>query len=112
LSEGADPNQKNDKGTTPLMSLALTKEIEAIKTLLDNKGDPEVVNNNGLNTLAASLVQKYDVPSIVELILEYGCDTNSIVVINDRELNMKELAERKNKHQSLIVLNRPEFNKE
>jgi ankyrin repeat protein len=112
LSEGADPNQKNNKGTTPLMSLALTKEIEAIKTLLDNKGDPEVVNNNGLNTLAASLVQKYDVPSIVELILEYGCDTNSIVVINDRELNMKELAERKNKHQSLIVLNRPEFNKE
>lgn len=110
IDEGADPNNKNDKGTTPLTTLALTKEIEAIQTLLDNGGDPTMKNNNGLDALAASILQKYDVPSIVELLLKNGCDANSVVEIAGEKLTIKELATNKNKHQSLIVLNKPEYN--
>ena len=111
LGAGADPNHKNDKGTTPLMALALTKEIEAINTLLQKGGDPAIKNNNGLDTLTAAIVQKYDVPSIVELILSFGCDVNDKVAINNNTMSVKDLAERKEKYQSLIIMNKDKFNK-
>ncbi|OHS93067.1 hypothetical protein TRFO_12086 [Tritrichomonas foetus] len=45
MDRGADPNQKNSKGATPLLVATTYKNIEAVKILLEHGADPNITND-------------------------------------------------------------------
>jgi ankyrin repeat protein len=104
LDSGADIDFKNEKGTTAIMSLCLTKNLDGVKNLIIAGADPLLVNNNGMSALAASILQKSDVPSIVRALLEAGANPKEILTIENKEISISELANKKEKFQSLRII--------
>lgn len=104
LEYGADINYKNDKGTTALMAACLTREVDGVKTLIEQGADVNIRNKNGMTCLTAALIQKTDVPAIVELIINAGYDLDTTHTLKGVEIRSIDLAQQKKKYQSIRIL--------
>lgn len=74
LSQGADPNIKNNLGETPLHQAAEISQAKLVKILLKYKADPNSQQNDG-NTPLHQSSYKGDV-SIVNILLQNKADPN------------------------------------
>lgn len=101
---GADVNYQNEKGSTVLIQMALTKSMEAIEVLLENGAISTIVNKNDLDALYAAIIQKYDVPTIVTILLESGANEQREVVMNGEKITPLEMAIKKKKYQTIQVI--------
>ena len=86
LQKGLNPNSTNNNGTTPLMDVATTGNVESIKVLLKYGADKTLKNKSGMTALdhaafvfnpevqellkIPTSVQKYDLPQSAEIFYE------------------------------------------
>ena len=74
LREGANINQKNERGNTALHYAAERGKIEVVKLLLDNRADPNPVDTRGNTPLHYAANNGY--PETCKLLLENGANVN------------------------------------
>ena len=74
VDHGADPNIKDSGGSTPLMSAALTGNVDVARFLLDKKVDPNATNDGGATALAMASEQGN--AEVVSLLLHSGANPN------------------------------------
>ena len=79
LQMGADPNLRDDKGTTPLLLAVTEGQVDLISILTDAKANPNIGNNAGETPLIRA-VQRRDVAMVREL-LAVGADPDQTDVI-------------------------------
>ena len=75
IEKGADVNQKNETGETPLTFVTKEGDAEAAKTLLEMGADPNLPNADGETALIISV--REDTANITKLLLEKGADVNA-----------------------------------
>ena len=74
LDHGAYPNEKDDRGMTPLMTAASKGQTNIIQALLVRGADVNAANHKGMTSLMfASMEGKVDV---VKLLVTHGANIN------------------------------------
>ncbi|WP_174286539.1 ankyrin repeat domain-containing protein [Sphingomonas bacterium] len=79
LQMGADPNLRDDKGTTPLLLAVTQGEVDLIPILTDARANPNIGNSAGETPLIRA-VQRRDV-TMVRALLSVGADPDQTDVI-------------------------------
>lgn len=92
VEKGADVNQADLQGWTPLQNAARHRKDAMIKTLLELGADPNVVSSNGMTPLATAAMRDH-VPS-VKVLIESGADLEQPGLQDYRPLALA-IAERK-----------------
>ncbi len=75
LASGANPNEPDKKGWTPLMNAAAMGKTEAARLLLDNKADPNAVSSEGDS--AMNLAATFGSAGCISLLAGAGGDLNA-----------------------------------
>ena len=75
VSNGANINQRENQGITPLMAAVMVGHIEAARKLLELGADTHVLDMEGKSALHFSCA-KGDFPKIVDMLLTNGADIN------------------------------------
>ncbi len=74
LNEGADPNQGDDRGYTPLQVAIQEKHFEVVEYLLANGSDPNQKDINGNTPLWTAVTNWAKDERIILWLLERGAD--------------------------------------
>ncbi len=75
LQDGADPNGKSDRGTTPLHEAAKMGKLETVVLLLENKADVNNKDNDNKSPLYYAIANGHQ--KVVMRLLENGAEINS-----------------------------------
>ena len=73
IKNGADVNNKNKNGCTPLMRISIPSLLE---TLIKNGADVNAKNNGGITALMHA-VGYMEGPALIKKLIEYGADINA-----------------------------------
>jgi ankyrin repeat protein len=82
LDSGADPNEKDNFGTTALQNAIAHKKDEAVAMLLEHGADVTIQDNDGSTALHYAI--EYGLPNVVTLLL---AKNPKIVAIGDKHGN-------------------------
>jgi hypothetical protein len=75
IKNGADVNQKDNEGNTPLHWAVKFGSPQIVKILLDNKAQLDLKNNNNCMPINLALqLEPDELPEIVKLLIKYGLD--------------------------------------
>lgn len=74
IARGIPVNAKDRYGNTPLHYAARSKNVEAIRALLDAGADVDAVNDDGITPLREVLLRKPTILEAVDLLLSRGAD--------------------------------------
>lgn len=91
LKNGIDVNSKDVLGSTALQKAVEKGDIEMAKLLLKFEADANITDNFGWNALhVASLFSRNASKAMIELMLDSGCDVNSLTDGGFSPLNLAE----------------------
>ena len=76
LENGANPNSKNERGFTLLMSFAQKNDVRSVETLLSYGATPKSVDLLGFTAMDYAILA--DALDVVKLLIQYGT-----IVTND-----------------------------
>lgn len=76
LWAGADPDARDERGTTPLYEAAYADRPAAIRALLEAGADPDALTDHGASPLHAAAA--YAGPEVIALLAEAGVDPNGL----------------------------------
>ena len=79
LSNGANPNQTNNDGSTPLMWAAMTNQINKVKYLVKSSAELDAQDNNGRSALMFSAAKSNNAISRYLLSLKANPDLTDFV---------------------------------
>lgn len=80
LSKGANPDEQNHSGWTPLMIAVAEQKVDTVKLLLENKSNPNLCNYKGRTPVM--FASRYGNEAIVKILLEAGADPNFHMIGN------------------------------
>ena len=72
LDGGADPNERNAKGSVPLMDAAWNRSVDVADALIQAKADVNIQNHR-LNTALHFAFERNSKP-VVQLLLHHGAE--------------------------------------
>ncbi|MFW2600358.1 ankyrin repeat domain-containing protein [Aliarcobacter butzleri] len=81
LKNGANPNEQDSRGWTPLMIASAERNKEIVELLLEYGADPNI--KNYLNRTALNYSSRYGFIEIVKLLLKNGANPNIDNIINE-----------------------------
>ena len=87
LAANADPNAANKFHEFPLHAAALKKDVEAVRLLLDNGADPNVLSSLGQPPLFFAVSFGGASVTVTKLLLDHGADPNVVDVLNSTALS-------------------------
>ena len=82
IAAGADVNEKDEKGATPLHGAAFTGHMEVVELLIANGADVNAKDKDGGTPLLHATLSGHR--EIVELLISKGADVNAKVAPSDR----------------------------
>jgi hypothetical protein len=99
LSSGADVNERNSRGVTPLMAAAHKGNLDLTKLLVEKGADVNATTPKGLTPLMAAV--EAGNPEVVRFLLSKGADAN---LKEEAGLNAYQLAAMKNQREMMSLL--------
>jgi len=99
LSSGADVNERNSRGTTPLMAAAYKGNMDLAKLLVEKGADVNARSNKGSTPLMAAV--QYGNKEPVKFLLDNGADANAK---EEKGLNAYQLAAMKDQRELVALL--------
>jgi ankyrin repeat protein len=80
LAAGANPNEPDHDGYTPLMAAASRNREGAVLALIEAGADVNQINND--EETALHVARRFNLPNIVRILLEAGANPNMITIYN------------------------------
>jgi hypothetical protein len=99
LSSGADVNERNSRGVTPLMAAAHKGNLDLTKLLVEKGADVNATTPKGLTPLMAAV--EAGNPEVVRFLLSKGADAN---MKEEAVFNAYQLAAMRNQHEIMSLL--------
>ncbi|MGO9118091.1 MAG: ankyrin repeat domain-containing protein [Desulfomonilaceae bacterium] len=99
LSKGADVNERNSRGVTPLIAAAYKRNTEVAKLLVEKGADVNATTRKGITPLMAAVEARNR--ELVKFLLDHGADAN---MKEETGLNAYQLAAMKNQHELMKLL--------